>query len=238
MKHLQKWGPLVGIALIAIALLVIAPAVLSPFRLNDLGKYVCWAIAGVGIGLAWGRGGMLVMGQGVFFGLGGYAMAMHLKLADAAATGQTLPDFMQLYGTSDTLPWWWEPFANPVFALAMTVLLPMAVAAVLGFFVFRRTFDSQLGGFGGAPKFPRPSAFEFLLRYHRRTKNQEALDMVLLTLREMAKGGMNDQLGGGFRHQCPGSYQRTVFAQAMPGGKVRCDVQLRLQYRQRSQRYG
>jgi uncharacterized protein len=67
-----------------------------------------------------------------------------------------------------------------------------------GFFVFRRTFDPQLGGFGGAPKFPRPSAFEFLLRYHRRTKNQEALDMVLLTLREMAKGGMNDQLGGGF----------------------------------------
>jgi uncharacterized protein len=67
-----------------------------------------------------------------------------------------------------------------------------------GFFVFRRTFDPQLGGFGGAPKFPRPAVFDFLLRYHARTKNQEALDMVLLTLREMAKGGMNDQLGGGF----------------------------------------
>ena len=67
-----------------------------------------------------------------------------------------------------------------------------------GFFVFRRTFDSQLGGFGGAPKFPRPSVFRFLLRYHLRAKNQEALDMVLLTLREMAKGGMHDQLGGGF----------------------------------------
>ncbi len=67
-----------------------------------------------------------------------------------------------------------------------------------GFFVFRRTFDSQLGGFGGSPKFPRPAVFDFLLRYHARAKNQEALDMVLLTLREMAKGGMNDQLGGGF----------------------------------------
>jgi uncharacterized protein len=67
-----------------------------------------------------------------------------------------------------------------------------------GFSVFRRTFDPQLGGFGGAPKFPRPSVFRFLLRYHARMKNQEALDMVLLTLREMAKGGMNDQLGGGF----------------------------------------
>jgi uncharacterized protein YyaL (SSP411 family) len=67
-----------------------------------------------------------------------------------------------------------------------------------GFYVFRRTFDSQMGGFGGAPKFPRPSVFTFLLRYHSRTKNQEALEMTLLTLREMAKGGMYDQLGGGF----------------------------------------
>jgi uncharacterized protein YyaL (SSP411 family) len=67
-----------------------------------------------------------------------------------------------------------------------------------GFFVFRRSFDTQTGGFGGAPKFPRPSVFHFLLRYHARTGNREALDMVLLTLREMAKGGMNDQLGGGF----------------------------------------
>jgi uncharacterized protein len=67
-----------------------------------------------------------------------------------------------------------------------------------GFFVFRRTFDPEKGGFGGAPKFPRPSVFDFLLRYHRRTGNPEALDMTLLTLREMAKGGVNDQLGGGF----------------------------------------
>jgi uncharacterized protein YyaL (SSP411 family) len=67
-----------------------------------------------------------------------------------------------------------------------------------GFAVLRRTFDSRLGGFGGAPKFPRPTVYNFLLRYWRRTKNQEALDMVLLTLREMARGGMYDQLGGGF----------------------------------------
>ena len=67
-----------------------------------------------------------------------------------------------------------------------------------GFNVFRRTFDTRLGGFGGSPKFPRPSVFNFLLRYYARTRNQEALDMVLLTLREMAKGGMHDQLGGGF----------------------------------------
>src|SRR5664280_3207429 len=66
------------------------------------------------------------------------------------------------------------------------------------FSTFRHSFDSRLGGFGGAPKFPRVSVHPFLLRYYARTKNQQALDMVLLTLREMARGGMNDQLGGGF----------------------------------------
>jgi uncharacterized protein len=66
------------------------------------------------------------------------------------------------------------------------------------FLQFRRSFDSKFGGFGGAPKFPRAVAFNFLLRYYYVTKNEEALEMTLVTLREMAKGGMNDQLGGGF----------------------------------------
>ena len=127
-----------GFALGTVLLIGVAPLALSDFRLSLLAKYLCYAIVAVGVSLAWGRGGLMVLGQGVFFGIGGYAMAMHLKLADAAATGQTLPDFMQLYGTGDTLPWWWAPFANPAFALAMTVLLPMAVAGLLGFFVFRR----------------------------------------------------------------------------------------------------
>lgn len=127
-----------GFALGAIVLLGIAPLVLSDFRLSLLAKYLCYAIVAVGVSLAWGRGGLLVLGQGVFFGIGGYAMAMHLKIADAAATGETLPDFMQLYGTGGGLPWWWKPFADPGFALAATVLLPMAVAGVLGFFIFRR----------------------------------------------------------------------------------------------------
>ncbi len=63
---------------------------------------------------------------------------------------------------------------------------------------FRRTFDSDHGGFGEAPKFPRPVVFNFLLRYHVRTNRKEALDMTLDTLRAMANGGMHDQLGGGF----------------------------------------
>jgi uncharacterized protein YyaL (SSP411 family) len=77
---------------------------------------------------------------------------------------------------------------------------PSIDAGVLdsGYYVFRRTFDTQTGGFGAAPKFPRPSVFRFLVRYHARTHNGEALEMTLKTLREMSKGGMNDQLGGGF----------------------------------------
>jgi uncharacterized protein YyaL (SSP411 family) len=73
-------------------------------------------------------------------------------------------------------------------------------AAILdsSFYQFRRSFDSRLGGFGGAPKFPRPVSLNFLLRYSYLKKNDEAAEMALVTLREMAKGGMNDQLGGGF----------------------------------------
>ena len=61
------------------------PLTMSSFRLELLAKFLCFAIVAVGIGLAWGYGGMLTLGQGVFFGLGGYAMAMHLKLVDGRA---------------------------------------------------------------------------------------------------------------------------------------------------------
>jgi uncharacterized protein len=66
------------------------------------------------------------------------------------------------------------------------------------FHYFRRTYDTAHGGFGDAPKFPRPVALNLLLRYYHRTHNDEALEMVLGTLRGMANGGMYDQLGGGF----------------------------------------
>jgi uncharacterized protein YyaL (SSP411 family) len=67
-----------------------------------------------------------------------------------------------------------------------------------GFWALRRSFDSRLGGFGSAPKFPRPVALNFLLRYWAATGNSEALEMTVKTLDAMADGGMNDQLGGGF----------------------------------------
>ena len=63
---------------------------------------------------------------------------------------------------------------------------------------FRRMFDPQWGGFGNAPKFPRPVALNYLLRFYAAEKNEEALDMVVQTLHQMAAGGMHDQIGGGF----------------------------------------
>jgi urea transport system permease protein len=130
-----KYWRLAGFAALAVALLVLAPAVLSDFRLSLLGRFVCYAIVAVGVGLAWGRGGMLTLGQGVFFGLGAYVMAMHLKLSDAGPTG--VPDFMRLYG-SGTVPGWWEPFRSPVVTIVGIVLIPALVAFGLGLAVFRR----------------------------------------------------------------------------------------------------
>ena len=66
------------------------------------------------------------------------------------------------------------------------------------FWEFRRMFDSRWGGFGGAPKFPRPVALDYLLRFYAAEQNEEALAMVVQTLRQMAAGGMHDHLGGGF----------------------------------------
>ncbi len=131
----RNYGVLFGFVLGALAFLVVAPAVLSDFRLSLLGRFVCYGIVAVGIGLAWGRGGMLTLGQGVFFGLGGYVMAIHLKLADAGPSG--VPDFMRLYG-SGRLPIWWEPFRSPVVTLAGVVLIPSLVAFGLGAAIFRR----------------------------------------------------------------------------------------------------
>ncbi len=132
-----RWARLRGPALfaaVAVLALVVAPLALEPFRLGLLAKYLCYAIVALGIGLAWGRGGMLTLGQGVFFGLGGYAMGMYLKLADA---GPDLPDFMVWSGV-ERLPALWEPFRSPVFAIAMAVVAPVALALLLGTLVFRR----------------------------------------------------------------------------------------------------
>ena len=133
----NSWKVYAGFAIAAIVLFAIAPALLSDFRLNQLGKYLCFGIVAVGIGLAWGRGGMLTLGQGVFFGLGAYMMAMHLKIADADLRGQDVPDFMQTAGLTE-LPGYWVPFASPVVTIVGIVVIPVLVAVILGLGVFKR----------------------------------------------------------------------------------------------------
>lgn len=130
-----RWRVPAAFAVAALLLFVVAPLALSPFRLDLLARYLCFAMVAVGIGLAWGRGGMLTLGQGVFFGIGAYLMAMHLKLADSGDGG--VPDFMALI-SSDGVPWWWEPFRSPLVTLLAILVLPAAVAVVLGFATFRR----------------------------------------------------------------------------------------------------
>jgi urea transport system permease protein len=124
-----------GFVTAAAALLVVAPAFMSDFRLSLLAKFLCFAIIAVGISLAWGHGGMLVLGQGIFFGLGGYSMGMFLKL-DEAGAGK-LPDFMTWSGV-ESLPLLWEPFRHAWFAVAAAILIPIALATLLGLLVFRR----------------------------------------------------------------------------------------------------
>ena len=127
---------LVRFALMAVTLLLIAPAVLSDFRLSLLAKFLCFAIIAIGIGLAWGQGGMLVLGQGLFFGLGGYCMGMHMKIVDAGPGN--LPDILTYSGKYESLPALWKPFTSAWFAVPMAILLPMAIAALLGVAVFRQ----------------------------------------------------------------------------------------------------
>ncbi|MBY4574456.1 urea ABC transporter permease subunit UrtC [Gordonia paraffinivorans] len=136
--HLSDhWKVYAGFAVAAALLFGAAPAMLSDFRLNLLGKFLCFGIVAVGIGLAWGRGGMLTLGQGVYFGLGAYIMAMHLKISDAELRGDDVPDFMQIAGIRE-LPGYWKPFASPVVTILGILFVPTLIAVLLGFGVFKR----------------------------------------------------------------------------------------------------
>ncbi|MFM1843133.1 MAG: hypothetical protein RLZZ490_1875 [Cyanobacteriota bacterium] len=103
------------------------------FRLRLMGRFISLAIVALGIDLIWGYTGLLSLGHGIFFALGGYAFAMYLNLQLPA--GQ-LPEFFPLYGV-EQLPWLWQPFHTlPVTVLAM-VLVPGAIAGLLGYLIFR-----------------------------------------------------------------------------------------------------
>lgn len=139
-----------ALVILAVLLLAVIPFSLGTFRLGLAAKYLCFAYCAVGIVLIWGYGGILSLGQGVFFGLGSYMMAMFLKLeaaanADSSSStalsaffGQAgLPDFMS-WNSVEKLPWWWEPFHHVWFTLPAIVILPALLAFVLAYVNFRK----------------------------------------------------------------------------------------------------
>ena len=128
--HRAGW---VAGGLILLVSVVVLPAVLDPFRLNLLGKYLCYALVALGLDLLWGYAGQLSLGQSVFFGLGAYLFGMYLKLESSAGK---LPDFMSWSGLSQ-LPAFWQPFASPVVALIGAMLIPGVLGTALGYLLSR-----------------------------------------------------------------------------------------------------
>lgn len=121
---------------VAVVLMFIAPLVLRGFYLNLLGRFLALAIVALGIDLIWGFTGLLSLGHGVFFTLGGYALAMHLKLQFPPNASTQLPEFMSLYGGTE-LPWFWQPFFSFPFSALAVLLIPAIVGGLLGYLIFR-----------------------------------------------------------------------------------------------------
>lgn len=129
--------------LLALLLVVIFPLTLDAFRLNMVGKYLTYAFVALGLVLCWGRSGILSLGQGIFFGMGGYCMAMFLKL-EASSPENTaiqstpgIPDFMD-WNQITALPWFWEPFHSFSFTLIAVVAVPALLALIIGVAMFKR----------------------------------------------------------------------------------------------------
>ena len=121
---------------IALVLILILPWLLTDFRLSLLGRFLALSIAALGIDLIWGYTGLLSLGHGVFFALGGYLLAMYLKLQMPPDASSQLPEFMNLYGVTE-LPAFWQPFHNFGFTILAIVLIPTIVGGLLGYLVFR-----------------------------------------------------------------------------------------------------
>lgn len=136
-----------SLLVLGLILLVVLPLSLDIFRLNLVGKYLTYAFVGVGLVLLWGKAGVLSLGQGVFFGLGGYCMAMFLKLeaSDPISTKiqstPGIPDFMD-WNQLKALPSFWVPFHSFPFATAAVFVVP----AVLAFFIGLAMFKRRVGG--------------------------------------------------------------------------------------------
>jgi urea transport system permease protein len=134
---------LVGLAVLALLLVVVLPLTLDNFRLNLVAKYLTYSFVALGLVICWGYGGILSLGQGVFFGIGGYCMAMFLKL-EASSVANTkiqstpgIPDFMD-WNQITQLPFFWEPFHSLTLAIIAVIVVPAVFAFIIGAAMFKR----------------------------------------------------------------------------------------------------
>lgn len=111
---------------------------LSAYAMTLTGKLMCYAISALALDLVWGYCGILSLGHGLFFALGGYAIGMYLMRAIGhdGKYGSDLPDFM-VFLDWHQLPWYWEGTQHLGYALLLVVLVPAVIAWVFGFFTFR-----------------------------------------------------------------------------------------------------
>ena len=146
MNALKAWiqrYQLASMVLLAVLLAVVLPLSLDIFRLNLVGKYLTYAFVAIGLVMVWGYGGVLSLGQGVFFGLGGYAMAMFLKLeaSDPVTTAiqstPGIPDFMD-WNQITALPALWVPFKSLPFSIAAVIVVPTLLAFIISYAMFKR----------------------------------------------------------------------------------------------------
>jgi len=115
------------------------PFHLSTYAVTLIGKYLCYALLALSVDLVWGFCGILSLGHGAFFALGGYAMGMYLmrQIGSRGVYGNPLlPDFM-VFLNWKTLPWYWHGFEHFAFAALMVVVVPGILAFVVGWFAFR-----------------------------------------------------------------------------------------------------
>lgn len=142
----QGWLMLCGAALLVMVIIPLLNLALPPghvLHVPDhivtlLGKIMCYAIVALAMDLIWGYTGILSLGHGLFFALGGYAMGMHLmrEIGRDGVYGSDLPDFMVFLDWKE-LPWYWLGSDHFGFALLMVVLAPGLLALVFGYFAFR-----------------------------------------------------------------------------------------------------
>jgi len=136
-------GLLIFIAVVVPILNLLVPADsifhLSTYTVTLLGKYLCFALLAIALDLVWGYAGILSLGHGAFFALGGYAMGMYLmrQVGDRGVYGNAeLPDFMVFLNWQE-LPWFWQGFDQFWFAMIMVALVPGLLAFVFGWLAFR-----------------------------------------------------------------------------------------------------